>query len=556
MIMIDDELQAALARALKRAQRSGDLPKFDLPPEVPVERPKQADMGDFASPVCMQLARFARMAPVKIAEQVVKHLPHLSFISNVDVVHPGFINFRLSADWLISQVAVVLQGADQYGQLDLGQGGRIQIEYVSANPTGPLHMGSARNAVLGDVLARVFAAAGYDVVKEYLVNDAGTQMGIFSATLYARYAQALGRDEEIPENGYRGPHMTELATQIVDEHGAKFLEMPREEATAAIGGLGLSSVLEEAKADLALMQVNYDVWFSESSLYKEGQFERIMTLLRQEGYLDVHDGAVWFKASELGSDKDEVLIRSDGSPGYFVSDIAYHFNKFVERGFERVIDVWGADHQGHVPRMKAVMRALDLDPERLTIILYQLVTLKRGGEVVRLSKRTGDIITLREVLEEVGSDAMRYFLLSRSADSQMDFDLDLAKEQSDENPVYYVQYAHARICSILRHAGDLDFEDGDLNLLTSESELALIRKMVQLPEIVRASVLHLAPHHLAYYAYDLGSAFHSFYRDCRVVSSLPEDEAITRARLLLVSACKAVLHRTLSLMGMNAPETM
>jgi len=421
----------------------------------------------------------------------------------------------LSEDWLTSQVDAILAAPETYGTLDLGQGHKVQVEYVSANPTGPLHMGSARNAVLGDALASVLEAAGYEVQREYYVNDAGSRMQVFYETLYARYAQALGRDEAVPEDGYHGDNMVELGANV-----------------------------------------HYDRWFSERSLYEDGQYDRVMTLLREGGYLDLHDGAVWFKATALGGAKDEVIIRSDGTPGYFASDIAYHYNKFVQRGFDKVIDVWGADHQGHVPRMKAMMRALDLDPERLTLILYQLVTLKRGGEIVRLSKRTGDIITLREVLEEVGSDAMRFFLLSRSADSQMEFDLDLAKEQSDENPVYYIQYAHARICSILRRAGELDHSDGDVSLLTTEPETTLIRRMLRFPEVVHVAATQLAPHHLTYYAYELAAAFHGFYRDCRVVSSEPGDEAVTKARLKLVSACKIMLARTLGLMGMNAPESM
>jgi arginyl-tRNA synthetase len=315
-------------------------------------------------------------------------------------------------------------------------------------------------------------------------------------------------------------------------------------------------VLEGAKADLEAMQVRYDCWFSEQTLYQDGQFSDIMSLLRQAGHLDTHDGAVWFKASDLGGDKDEVVIRSNGTPGYFASDIAYHYDKFVRRKFDRVIDVWGADHQGHVSRMKEMMKALGLDPARLTIVLYQLVTLKRGGEIVRLSKRTGDMITLREVVDEVGSDAMRFFLLSRSADSQMDFDLDLAKAQSDENPVYYIQYAHARISSILRHGSETDWQDGDVRLLVCPAELALIRSMVRLPEAIRLASEQLAPHHLAYYAYELAAAFHAFYRDCRVVSSDPADEPVTRARLKLVSACRVVLARSLGLMGMRTPDVM
>ena len=559
MSMIDVELQQAIARALKRAQHHGELPPFEIPADIAVERPKSEAMGDYATPVCMQLAKFARMAPIKIAGAVAKYLPQLPFLGAVEVVAPGYLNFRLSAQWLTSQVEAILAQPDTFGNVDLGQGRRVQVEYVSANPTGPLHIGSARNAALGDALASVLGAAGYEVQREYYVNDAGSRMRAFYETLYACYAQALGRDEPIPEDGYHGQNMLDLGAELAREQGPRFLEMPREEAIAAIGALGLGKVLAGARADLELMNIRYDNWFAERSLYTEGQYQQVLTILRQGNYLDLHDGAVWFKATALGGDKDEVVIRSNGAPGYFASDIAYHYNKFVERGFDRVIDVWGADHQGHVPRMKAMMKALGLDPERLTIILYQLVTFKRGGEVVRLSKRTGDIITLREVLEEVGSDAMRYFLLARSADSQMDFDLDLAKEQSDENPVYYIQYAHARISSILRYAGQSGqgaVPAGDVCLLTSEPELNLIRKMVRLPEMVRVAAHLLAPHHLAYFAYELAAAFHAFYRDCRVVSSDPADEAISKARLKLVSACRIVLARTLRLMGMNAPEVM
>ncbi|OGO05696.1 MAG: arginine--tRNA ligase [Chloroflexi bacterium RBG_13_56_8] len=496
------------------------------------------------------------MAPIVIANKVIGHLPELPFIAQAEVAPPGYINFRLSEIWLRSQVEAILAAPDTYGNVALGEGQRVQVEYVSANPTGPLHIGSARNAVLGDSLASVLAAAQYDVQREYYVNDAGSQMRVFSETLYARYVQALGREEPMPENGYQGHYMVELGSDIAVEHGPAFFEMPREQALQEIGALGLERVVAQIRDDLAVMGVRYDSWFSEKSLYEDGQYDRAMEILREGDYLYSHEGAVWFKAEELGVPKDEVVIRSNGAPGYFASDIAYHYDKFVRRGFERVIDVWGADHQGHVPRMKAMMTALGLDPERLTIIIYQLVTLKRSGEVVRLSKRTGDIVTLREVLEEVGSDAVRFFLLARSPDSQMDFDLDLAVEQSDENPVYYIQYAHARICSILRHAEGMTYGDGDVNLLTSTPTLTLLRQMVRLPEVVRVAANYLAPHHLTYYAQELAAAFHAFYRDCRVVSTVPEEEEISKARLKLVSACRVVLARVLGLMGMSAPEVM
>lgn len=554
--MIDIEIQQALEQALRKAQACGDLPPFELPREIPVERPRQSALGDFATPICMQLARTVRLAPMQIAEMVSRHLPKLECVSHVEIASPGFINFRLSLAWLTSQVEVIRSASETYGRIDLGRGRKVQVEFVSANPTGPLHIGSARNAALGDALASILETVGYEVQREYYVNDAGHQVRVFGETLYARYAQALGREETVPEDGYQGLYLIRMGAELAAKVGDKYLRMPREEAVQELGEWGVKEIIKGAREDLALMGVRFDNWFSERSLYVNGQYERVMAILRERGYLDYHDGAIWFKAQELGGEKDEVLVRSDGSPGYFASDIAYHYNKFVERGFDWVIDVWGADHQGHVPRMKAMMKALGLDPNRLTLILYQLVTLKRSGEVVRLSKRTGDIITLREVLEEVGPDAMRFFLLSRSADSQMDFDIDLAKEQSDENPVYYVQYAHARISSILRFAGELDYSDGDVSLLTSEPELNLIRQMTRFPEVVRTAAVTLSPHHLTYYAQDLATAFHSFYRDCRVVSLSPEDMAITKARLKLVSACKIVLARTLHLLGMTAPEMM
>ena len=555
--MIKDELVQLIQKAIKKAQRKGDLPKFEMPP-IPVEHPNQPAWGDYATPICMQLAPLARMAPVKIAETVVKRLAEAGYLGKVEVAHPGFINFTLADAWLAQQVEAILDAGETYGNLDLGQGKKVQVEYVSANPTGPLTVGSARNAVLGDSLANVLTAAGYDVQREYYVNDAGTQMRLFNETLYVRYAQALGQDEPVPEKGYQGNYVVELGQQLAQEHGDKFLQMDREGATEALGEIGLREMLEGIRSDLKLMDVHHDNWFSERSLYDDGYFARIMTILRQGDHLAEQEGAVWFKAEELGGGKDEVVVRSTGEPGYFASDIAYHYNKFVERGFDWVIDVWGADHQGHVPRMKAMMHALGLDPERLTLIIYQLVTLRRGGEIVRLSKRTGDIITLREVLEEVGPDAVRFFLLARAADSQMDFDLDLAKEESAENPVYYVQYSHARIASILRYAQEqgTTWEGGDVSLLTHPMELALIRQMLLLPEIVEQAALNLAPHHLIYYAQDLASAFHSFYRDCRVVSSDPADVELTKARLKLVKAAKIAIARALGLMGVNAPERM
>jgi len=555
--MLRDEIATLLHKAIKKAQKDKDLPKFDIP-RIDMERPKQEGHGDFATPVCMQLARLARMAPVNIADIVVKRLPKADFIGGVEVAKPGYINITLSDAWLCRQVDSILHAGDNYGSVDLGKRRKVQVEFISANPTGPLHIGSGRNAVIGDALANVLAAAGYDVQREFYVNDGGSQMQVFTQTLYARYAQALGREEALPEGGYQGAYVTALGKRIAQEHGDRFLSIDRAQALQTLEGIGLGYMLASIRADAEFMGIRFDRWFSERSLYDDGVFARVMTLLREGNHIEERDGAVWFTATKLGVDKDEVIIRTGGAPGYFASDIAYHYDKFVLRGFEWVIDVWGADHQGHVPRMHAMMQALGLDPKQLTLILYQLVTLKRGGEVVRLSKRTGDMITLREVLEEVGSDAVRFFLVSRAAESQMDFDLELAKEQSNENPVYYVQYAHARIHSILKVAEErgLGALAGDVSLLTHPMELALIRKMLILPEVVESAALTLSPHHLAPYAQDLAAQFHLFYRDCRVVATEPEERALTAARLKLVTAARLVLARTLHLLGMSAPEHM
>jgi arginyl-tRNA synthetase len=548
-------IESLVREAILSAQEAGDLPPFDLPP-LTVERPQREEHGDYATTAGFQLAGVARMPPLTIAEAIAARTPKTDFLSKVEVAKPGFVNFTLDDQWLVRQVEEILAAGERYGNLSLGEGQKVQVEYGSANPTGPLHVGFGRNTVIGDSLANVLEAAGYEVQREYYVNDAGTQMRLFAETLYARYAQALGRDQPIPDDGYRGAYMVGLGDAIARQEGDRFLGMPREQAVDELYEIGLERMLASIKDDLGLMGITYDRWFSERSVYDSGLFDQVLAMLREEGYVAEREGAVWFASSELGDDKDNVLIRSDGEPGYLASDIAYHYDKFIERGFDRVIDVWGADHQGHVPRMKAAMRAIGVDPDRLILIVYQLVTLRRGDEIVRLSKRTGDIITLREVLEEIGADAVRFLLLGRAADSQMDLDLDLAKEQSAENPVYYVQYGHARIASILRYGQGIDFSDGDVSLLGHPAELALIRHMLRLPEVIEKAVTGLSPHYLPYYAQELAGAFHPFYKQCRVVSSIPEDMPLNKARLKLVAAAKIVLARVLALMGVDAPETM
>ncbi len=548
------ELERLISEAVRKAQRAGDLPAVGVA-DAPLERPQRLEHGDYASSLALRLARSARMSPLEVAGVIAKHVAVDQAVASVDVAPPGFVNFRLTPSWLTAQVDAILREGECFGDVPLGQGQSVQVEYVSANPVGPIHVGNGRGLALGDTLANVLAAAGYQVQREYLVNDAGTQTETFASTLYARYQQLFGRQVEIPEGGYPGEYMVRLAERLREEKGDSLLAPPGESYPAEAHDLGVERMMEVIKEELAAVGVRYDCWFSERSLYADSAYEKALGHLREGGFVTEREGAVWFSSSELGDERDNVLVRSTGAPTYFASDVAYHYDKFLLRGFERVIDVWGADHQGHVPRMKAATASLGVDPERLAIIIYQLVTLKRGEEVVRLSKRAGEIVTLREVVDEVGADAVRFFFVSRAADSHMDFDIELAKRQSSENPVYYVQYAHARIAGILAHAAERipSFDDGDVSLLTHESELALIRKMLQLPELVESVALSLEPHQLPYYATDLATAFHDFYEKCRVVS---DDEALSKARLKLVAAAKLALARALKLIGVSAPERM
>jgi len=553
--MVKQKLIEMLTQAASQAQQLGKLPSVALP-EVTVERPQNPEHGDYASSFPLKLARATGVSPLAIAEDMVGLIVPSPEIDTITVAPPGFINFTLKPDWLTAQVDSILAAGDAYGNADLGRGSRVQLEFVSVNPTGPLHVGHGRGAILGDALANVLRATGYNVEKEYYINDAGSQIDAFYRTLYARYQQCLGIEAEVPTDGYLGGYMVDLAKEIIAEVGDRFLALPEPEAVSQLGQLGLDKMIKLIRSALELLGVTFDVWFSERSLYDKGQYQTALSQLRQGGYIAEKEGATWFVSTALGEDKDNVVVRGDGSPTYFASDIAYHYDKFLVRKFDRVINIWGADHQGHVSRMKAVVGALGIAPERLKVIISQLVTLRRGEELVRISKRSGDIITLREVVAEVGADACRFVFLSRSADSQMDFDLELAKKQSVDNPVYYVQYAHARIASILRLAQQrgIDYGDGDVSLLTTEPELTLIRKMLLLPEIVEVVAHTLEPHHLTYYAQDLATVFHSFYTQCRVVSR--DDEVLTKARLKLVAAAKLVLAKTLHLMGMTAPESM
>ncbi len=548
--MIKPQIAELLARAAESAQAKGLLPVLTLP-EILVEQPQHAAHGDYASNLPLRLTRAAGMPPLAIGEVLKQQMEPADFIAKVEVAKPGFINFTLSDAWLAKQVGTIVAAGPDFGRVNIGQGATVLVEFGSANPTGPLTVAFGRGGTLGDALASILGAAGYQVEREYYVNNAGSRMDAFYQSAYVRYAQALGRDMEFPADGYHGAYMVDLGQAIADKYGDQFLD--KEDGAQAVGRIGLDWMVASAKDDLEIMGIHYDRWFEEQTLFDNGQVDAVIRMLEDKGYIDRREGAVWFSSTALGEDKDNVLIRSNGVATYFASDIAYHYDKLVTRGFDRAIDVWGADHQGHVPRMKAAMSALGLDAQRLIVIVHQLITLRRGSEIVRMSKRTGDLITLREVLDEVGPDASRFFFISRSADSQMDFDLELAKKQSSENPVYYVQYAHARIASILEYAGGLDSEGADLSLLTTEPELTLIRKMIAFPELVELMAVRLEPHHLPYYCQDLAALFHQFYKQCRVVT---EDRELSMARLQLVRAAKVVLANALHLMGITAPEKM
>jgi len=559
--LVRDRISTLVAAAIKAAQDAGDLPSFELP-QVVVERARQAEHGDYASPVCMQLPRLARMAPRLIAEKVVAYVESVPYIEAVEIAGPGYINFRLDPGWLAEQVVEINRAGAAWGGVDIGHGERVQVEYVSANPTGPITVASARNAVLGDGLANVLEAAGYDVEREYYVNDAGSQVRKFGESVFARYAQALGEDEPFPEDGYQGDYIAEFGKEMAEKYGAKYLEAPRREAIQTLGQEGLDRMLESIRADLSGLGIEFDTWWHEKSFYETGLFDKVFKIFKDKGLIVERDDAIWLTSPDL--DQDVVLIRSpevipvpEERPTYFASDTAYMWNKLVDRGFERAIYVWGADHHGDVPRMMAGAKALGLDPERIVIILYQLVNLNRGGVEVRMSKRAGEFVTLRELQDETGPDPIRFFMLQRTADSTVDFDLDLAVEQSDKNPVFYVQYAHARIASILRHAGEMGFDPetpGDVSLLTHPSELNLVRKMLELNDVIALAAAQLAPHHLTFYAKELASTFHSFYRDCRVVDQ--ENPELTQARLGLARAARIVLARALGLLGVSTPERM
>ena len=546
-----------LLKAFDSAIEKGDLPRTNIS-DAAIERPQNTDHGDFATSLPLKLASDMKMSPMVIAEILSRHLPKESIISASQVAPPGFLNLTLDPKWLFSQIHLIRNAKTAYGNLNLSKRKKIQIEYVSANPTGRLHVAHARGAVIGSALANLLKAAGHTVEEEYYLNDAGNQIEKFNKSLLVRYKQIAGLDIELPEDSYPGEDISDVAKTIWDEEGDRYLQLDESEAEISIGSKGIPKMIEGIKEDLESLRVQFDEWFSETSLYTQGQFETCMKSLKNKGLTTDRDGAKWLISTKLGEEKDNVLIRTSGTPTYFASDIAYHFNKFHQRNFAEVIDVWGADHQGQIGRLRSALDALEIDSTKLKIILVQMVRFKKGETSEKLSKRKGNVIPLIDLVNEIGVDACRFLFLSRSNESQLEFDLDLAKQQSSENPVYYVQYGHARICSILRLAEErnIDFSSGDVSILRDPTELSLINKMLELPDVIETSVGNLEAHHLPHYSMELATAFHTFYQNCRVVSSEKSDLSISKARLLLVDAARLVLGRCLKLMNMTAPDKM
>ena len=549
------ELSAAVQAAIIAAQLAGTLPAFDVP-DVLVERPRDATHGDYATAVALQLARPARMAPLKIAEAIVAHLDAPDYVGESNVVPPGFINFRLASSWVQTLPERVLAADSDFGRIDIGLGGKkAQVECVSANPTGPITLGRTRGGVIGDTLHRVLEAAGYDVTMEYYYNDAGRQVTLLGESVKVRYLQQLGQAAELLDDHYQGDYITDLAKDLIAEHGDALIDMP----TEVFSEYARDHISRQQKATLARIGIVFDVYFREQSLYETGAVWQTLEALRERGYIYEKEGAQWFRSTEFGDDKDRVVLKADGEPTYRLPDMAYHWDK-AQRGFDLVVDIFGPDHHATAPQVLMGVRALGYSSDFVHTLLHQIVSLVRGGDMVKMSTRRGQFVTLDELVDEVGADPIRYFMISRSANSPVDFDLDLAVEHSDKNPVYYIQNAHVRCAGIFRkwaEAGlpeDAD-KDADLSLLTHERELAFLRKALELGDVIETIATTYEPHRLAFYAYDLAALFHPAYEECRVLhSEVPEP--VRLARLRFYRAAKAVFARVLDLMGMSAPEVM
>ena len=555
-LKLQAKIQRALVEAVEKAATSEGWSISELP-TVELEIPREKAHGDLATNLAMQLSRDVKLAPRRIAEAIIRHLDTAgTFIEGVEIAGPGFINLRLGNEWLYQVLRDIKSQGEAYGSSSFGQAKKVMLEFVSANPVGPMNVVNARAAAVGDTLANIMHMAGFKVSREYYVNDAGRQARLFGLSILARYKELAGMDGELPEDGYPAPYVTELA-KILRQEVPDLLEKPEEEQEAFCKRWGTDRMVAQQKADLAAFGVEFDVWFRERELHKAGQLEKVIEFLDERGFLYEQDGALWFASSRFGDDKDRVMVKSDGVPTYLTPDVAYHWDKY-RRGFEHLINIWGPDHHGYIGRMQAAIQALGYPEDSFEIIILQLVTLLRHGEKVRMSKRAGRFVSMTELLDEVGKDAARYFFLMRAPDSHLDFDLALAAEQSQENPVFYIQYAHARICSILRQAEEDSVycppaDQADLGLLRTEAEIDLMKQLAQLPEEIILAAERREPHHIARYCHELASRFHSFYTHCRV---LGEEEALQGARLVLLKATRQVLQTALKILGVVAPEKM
>ncbi|MRX71113.1 arginine--tRNA ligase [Bacillus lacus] len=552
-----EQMKEQLKEEIKAAVLKAGLAEESQLPDLILELPKDKANGDYSTNMAMQLARVAKKAPRAIAEEISANLDKdKASIEKIEVAGPGFINFYMNNSYLTDLVPAILKAQDQYGETNIGKGEKLQVEFVSANPTGTLHLGHARGAAVGDSLCSILAKAGYDVSREYYINDAGNQINNLSYSIEARYLQALGQDAQMPEDGYHGQDIIDIGKKLADDYGDRFAKEEREERIAFFREYGLKFEMDKLRSDLEAFRVPFDVWYSETSLYENGKIDNALEALREKGHIFEEDGATWFRSTTFGDDKDRVLIKKDGSYTYLTPDIAYHKDK-LDRGFTKLINVWGADHHGYIPRMKAAIEALGYGKDTLEVEIIQLVHLYKNGEKMKMSKRTGKAVTMRDLMEEVGLDAVRYFFAMRSADTHMDFDLDLALSQSNENPVYYAQYAHARICSMLRQGEEqgLSYE-GSLKLdeLSSEKEIDLLKKLGEFPQAVGEAAAKRIPHRVTNYIFELASTLHSFYNAEKVLD--PENEEKSRARLGLMKATQITMKNALALIGVSSPEKM
>ncbi|HWJ77292.1 MAG TPA: arginine--tRNA ligase [Niallia sp.] len=554
---IVEQIKDKLKEEIKQSVMKAGIATEEQIPEVVLELPKEKAHGDYSTNMAMQLARVAKKAPRMIAEAIIENFDQSkASIEKVEIAGPGFINFYMNNSYLAELIPTILKAGDQYGQTTVGNKEKVQVEFVSANPTGDLHLGHARGAAVGDSLSNILDKAGYDVSREYYINDAGNQINNLALSVEARYFQALGMEKDMPEDGYHGEDIIGIGKTLANEYGDKFVHVSEQERFDFFREYGLKYEMEKLKKDLEDFRVPFDVWFSETSLYKNGKIDVALNSLKENGYIFEQDGATWLRSTDFGDDKDRVLIKNDGSYTYLLPDIAYHKDK-LERGFEKLINVWGADHHGYIPRMKAAIQALGYDKDALEVEIIQLVHLYKNGEKMKMSKRTGKAVTMRDLVEEVGLDATRYFFAMRSADTHLDFDLDLAVSQSNENPVYYAQYAHARISSILRQGKEQGLDangDLDITFIQAEKEYDLLKKLGEFPQAVGEAALKRMPHRITNYIFDLASTFHSFYNAEKVLDL--ENVERTKARLGLIKATQITLKNALSLIGVSAPEKM